>query len=77
MVQLVHRASLCRTLIFVIFEPKSYMDQAHKLHISFGQYFMSILGFGMSYLHPTMNPYGSLVVKQVENLRELDYMGNW
>ena len=69
-IQPVHRASLCRTLILVILEPKSYMDWAHKLQFSFGQYFGSILDFGLGYLQPIMNPYGSLVVKQAENLRE-------
>ena len=53
------------------------MDRAHKLQIDLGQYFGSILGFGLGYLQPTMNPYGSLVVKQAKNLRESACMGNW
>ena len=63
--------------IFVILEPKSYMDHAHMLQIGIGQYFGSILGFGLSYMQPTMNPCGYLVVKQAENLRESTCMGNW
>ena len=33
-IQPVHRASLCGALIFVILEPKSYMDRAHRPQIS-------------------------------------------
>ena len=53
------------------------MDQVHKLQISLGKYFGSILGFVLGYLQPTTNPYGSLVVKQAENLTESACMGNW
>ena len=63
-VQSVRWASLYRALILVILEPKSYMAQAHKLQIGLGQYFGSILGLGLGFLQPTMNPYGFLVVKQ-------------
>ena len=54
----------------MILEPKSHMDHAHMLEIDLGQYFWSIFGFSMSYMQPTMNPRGYLVVKQAENLRE-------
>ena len=40
----------CGTLFFVILKPKTYMDRAHKLQIGLGQYFGSILGFGLGYL---------------------------
>ena len=53
------------------------MDRDHKIHIGLRQYFGSILGFVLGFLQPTMNPYGSLVVKQAENLRELAFKGNW
>ena len=53
----------------MILEPKSYMVRAHKLQFDHGQYCGSILGLGLSYMQPTMNPYGYLVVKQAENLR--------
>ena len=69
-VQPVHRVSWCKTLILVILGPKSYMAQAHKLQIGFGQCCGPILGFGLGSLQPTTNPYGFLVVKQVENWRE-------
>ena len=66
-VQPVHRVSWCKTLILVILRPKSYMAQAYKLQIGFGQCCGPILGLGLGSLHPTMNPYGFLVVKQAEN----------
>ena len=37
--QPVHWASLYRALILAILEPKSYMAQAHKLHIGLRKYF--------------------------------------
>ena len=61
---------------FVILEPKSYMVRAHKLQLDHGQYCGSILGLGLSYMQPTMNPYGYLVVKQAENLRYSACMEN-
>ena len=76
MVQQVSRASLCGALFFVILEPKSYMVRAHKLQLDLGQYFGSILGLGLSYMQPTMNPCGYLVVKQAENLRYSACMEN-
>ena len=76
MVQPVSRASLCGTLFFVIFEPKTYLVQAHKLHLDLGKYCGSILGLFLSYMQPTMNPYGYLVVKQAENLRYSACMEN-
>ena len=45
------------------------------LQIGLGQYFGSILGFVLSYMQPTMNPCGYLVVKQAENLRESTLLG--
>ena len=47
------------------------------LQIGLGQYFGSILDFVLSCMQPTMNPWGYLVVKQAENLRESTCMGNW
>ena len=40
------------------------MGRAHKLKLDHGQYCGSILGLGLSYMQPTMNPCGYLVVKQ-------------
>ena len=61
---------------FVILESKSYMVPAHKFQLDHGQYYGSILGIILSYMQPTMNPYGYLVVKQVENLRYSACMEN-
>ena len=69
-VQPVHWVNWCKTLILVILGPKSYMAQAHKLQIGFGQCCGPILGLGLGSLQPTTNPYGFLVVKQAENWRE-------
>ena len=52
------------------------MGRAHKLKLDHGQYCGSILGLGLSYMHPTMNPCGYLVVKQAEILRDSACMGN-
>ena len=76
LVQPVSQANLCGVLFFVILEPKSYMVRAHKLQLDHGQYCGSILGLGLSYIQPTMNPYGYLVVKQAENLRYSACMEN-
>ena len=46
------------------------MGRAHKLKLDHGQYCGSILGLGLSYMQPTMNPCGYLVVKQAEILRD-------
>ena len=51
---------------FVILEPKSYMGRAHKLKLDHRKYFGSILGLGLNYMQPIMNPCGYLVVKQAE-----------
>ena len=67
-------ASLCGALFFTILEPKSYMVRAYKLQINHGKYCGSILGLGLSYMQPIMNPCGYLVVKQAENLRYLACM---
>ena len=61
---------------FVILESKSYMVPAHKLQLDHGKYCGSILGLGLSYMQPTMNPNGYLVVKQAENLRYSACMEN-
>ena len=61
---------------FVILEPKSYMGRAHKLKLDHGKYCGSILGLGLSYMQPTMNPCGYLVVKQAEILRDSACMEN-
>ena len=63
-------------VFFVILEPKSYMIRAHKLKLDHGQYCGSILGLGLSYMQPTMNPCGYLVVKQAEILRYSACMEN-
>ena len=42
------------------------MGRAHKLKLDHRQYCGSILGLGLSYMQPTMNPCGYLVVKQAE-----------
>ena len=63
-------------VFFVILEPKSYMGRAHKLKLDHRQYCGSILGLGLSYMQPTMNPCGYLVVKQVEIRRVSACMGN-
>ena len=76
LVQPVGRASLCGALFFMILEPKSYMVRAHKLQLDHGQYCGSILGLGLSYMQPTMNRNGYLVVKQAENLRYSACMEN-
>ena len=52
------------------------MVQAHKLQLDLGQYCESILGLGLIYMQPTMNPCGYLVVKQAENLRYSTCMEN-
>ena len=46
------------------------MGRAQKLKLYHGQYCGSILGLGLSYMQPTMNPCGLLVVKQAEILRD-------
>ena len=63
-------------VFFVILEPKTYLVRADKLQLDLGQYCGSILGLGLSYLQPTMNPCGYLVVKQAEILRDSACMGN-
>ena len=52
------------------------MVRAHKLQLDHGQYCGSILGLVLSYMQPTMNPYGYLMVKQAENRRYSAYMEN-
>ena len=52
------------------------MGRAHKLKLDHGQYCGSILGLGLSYMQPTMNPCGYLVVKQAEILRDSACMEN-
>ena len=47
-VQPVHWVNWCKTLILVILGPKSYMAQAHKLQIDFGQCYEPILANVMS-----------------------------
>ena len=54
----------------MILEPKSYTVQAHKLQLDLGQYCGSILGLGLGFLRPTMNPYGFLVVKQAKKKKK-------
>ena len=60
----------------MLLEPISYMVRVHKLQLDHGQYCGSILGLVLSYMQPTMNPYGYLVVKQVENLKYSACMEN-
>ena len=45
------------------------MVPAHRLQLDHGTYCGSIFGLGLSYMQPTMNPCGYLVVKQAEILR--------
>ena len=52
------------------------MVRSHKLKLDHGQYCGSILGLGLSYMQPTMNPCGNLVVKQAEILRYSACMEN-
>ena len=52
------------------------MGRDNKLKLDHGQYCGSILGLGLSYMQPTMNPCGYLVVKQAEILRDSACMGN-
>ena len=52
------------------------MVRAHKLQLDHGQYCGSILGLDLSYMQPTMNPYGYSVVNQVEKLRDSACMEN-
>ena len=52
------------------------MGRAHKLKLDHVHYFGSILGLGLNYMQPTMNPCGNLVVKQAEILRDSACMGN-
>ena len=52
------------------------MVRDNKLQIDHGKYCGSIFGLGLSYMQPTMNPYGYLEVKQVENLRYSACMEN-
>ena len=66
----------CFFFFLMILETKSHMDRAHMFKIGFGQYFGSIFGFVLSYMQPTMNPFGYLVVKQDENLKESTCVGN-
>ena len=63
-------------VFFVILEPKTYLVRAHKLQLDLGKYCGSILGLGLSYMQPTMNPYGYLVVKQAKILRYSACMEN-
>ena len=63
-IQPVHRASLRGPLMFVIFMPKSYMDRAHKPHISPRRGLDPVLDHVMGFLQSTLGPLGYLVVKQ-------------
>ena len=74
-VQLVHRASLCRALTFVIFVPKFYMDRAHKPHISPRNGLDQVLDHVMGLLQPTLCPLGYLVVKKRSKCGQLWTLG--
>ena len=74
-VQPVHRASLLGALIFVILVPKSYMDQAHKPHISPRHGLDLVLDHVMGCLQPTLGPLGYLVVKQRSKCGQLWTLG--
>ena len=52
------------------------MVRAPRLQFDLGKYCGSILGLSLSYMIPTMNPCGYLVVKQAENLRYSACMEN-
>ena len=62
--------------VFCDFGAQIVYGSAHKLKLDHGQYCGSILGLGLSYMQPTMNPCGYLVVKQAEILRDSACMGN-
>ena len=51
------------------------MDRAHILQIGLRQYFGSILGLGLSYMQPSMNPCGYLVVKQAKKIEIVSLHG--
>ena len=46
------------------------MVKAHKLQLDLGKHCGSILGLGLGFLRPTMNPYGFLVVKQTKKKKK-------
>ena len=62
--------------VFCDFGAQILYGWVHKLHLDLGQYYGSILGLGLSYMQPTMNPCGYLVGKQAENLRYSACMEN-
>ena len=74
-IQSVHRASLRVALISVILVPKSYMDRAHKPHISPRHGLDPVLDYVMGFLQPTLGPLGYLVVKQRSKCGQLWILG--
>ena len=48
----------------MILEPKSYLAQAYKFHISRRHSLGLVVGHFVGYLKPTLSPFGFLVVKQ-------------
>ena len=53
----VHQVSLYGTLILVLFEPKSYLVRAHKLHITPRHGLGPIMGHFLGFLKPTLSPF--------------------
>ena len=74
-IQSVHRASLRVALISMILVPKSYMDRAHKPHISPRHGLDPVLDHVMGFLQPTLGPLGYLVVKQRSKCGQLWILG--
>ena len=74
-VQLVHRASLRGALIFMILEPKSYMDRAHRPQINPRHRLDPVLDHVMGCLQPNLGPLGYLVVKQRSKCGQLWTLG--
>ena len=74
-VQTVHWASLLGALIFVILVPKSYMDRAHKPHISPRHGLDPVLDHVIGCLQPILGPLGYLVVKQRSKCGQLWTLG--
>ena len=53
----VHQVSLYGTLILVLFEPKSYLVRAHKLHITPRHGLGPVMGHFVGFLQPTLSPF--------------------
>ena len=56
-IQPVLRVSLYGALILVVLEPKSYLNQAHKLQISHRHNLGPVMGHFLGCLQPTLSPF--------------------